>query len=340
MHINQDNYEQFFLDHAEGNLSPEMKRELADFLEANPDLKYVLDDFEISPIPGAEIRNESLRAQLKRNISPTDHISEDNLDEWLIRDLEGKLSESESGELKQFIGQNPAFGYDQKLYRHTRFVPDLSITFSRKNELKKKGELLPVRRMVWTVSAAAAVILLIIGIRFFHKPEVNSRQVFTSETPSHETPSHETPSQTHETPSQIRETPSQFSRPDPLRIKPSPARAIILQNPEETREIYMVAHHMPPVVFPEKKEKSLIAKIFINTIARARNDIRGLANRDRDRKTDFDFWSIAKAGVEGFNSISDRELELYVRKDANGKVKSYALVEQERLLLAKELNKN
>ena len=39
MKITQDNYEQYFLDHAEGTLSPEMEKELSDFLEANPDLK-------------------------------------------------------------------------------------------------------------------------------------------------------------------------------------------------------------------------------------------------------------------------------------------------------------
>jgi len=60
MRITQDNYEQYFLDHAEGNLSPEMERELADFLDANPDLKPILDEYDPSPLQTRELRNELL----------------------------------------------------------------------------------------------------------------------------------------------------------------------------------------------------------------------------------------------------------------------------------------
>ena len=75
-------------------------------------------------------------------------------------------------------------------------------------------------------------------------------------------------------------------------------------------------------------------------VAQAREGLSRSTNLEKGRKTDFNIWSIAKAGINGYNSISDRELELYVRKDEDGKVKSYALVDQERLILSKELNKN
>ena len=75
-------------------------------------------------------------------------------------------------------------------------------------------------------------------------------------------------------------------------------------------------------------------------VAQARESLDNRPKLDKIGKTDFSLWSIAKAGINGFNSISDRELELYVRKDEAGNVKSYALVDQERLILSKELNKN
>jgi hypothetical protein len=75
-------------------------------------------------------------------------------------------------------------------------------------------------------------------------------------------------------------------------------------------------------------------------VSQVRGSLGGRPKLEKTGKSDFSFWSIAKAGVNGFNSMSDRELELYVRKDESGKVKSYALVEQERLILAKDLNKN
>jgi hypothetical protein len=57
-------------------------------------------------------------------------------------------------------------------------------------------------------------------------------------------------------------------------------------------------------------------------------------------KSDFSLWTLAKAGVEGYNSISDRDLELMVRKNEDGKVKSYALIEDNHLVWAKDLDKN
>ena len=102
----------------------------------------------------------------------------------------------------------------------------------------------------------------------------------------------------------------------------------------------MADFHFYPILTAEKKDRSLIAKVFNNMVAQAREGLSRSTNPGKARKTDFNIWSIAKAGVSGYNSISDRELELYVRKDEDGKVKSYALVDQERLILAKELNKN
>ncbi len=294
MHINQDNYEQYFLDHAEGNLIPGMEKELADFLEANPDLRPVLDEFDTSPLPPSDIVNESLKIKLRRAVRSTNLISEDNIDEWLIMEAEEQLSESEAGELKEFISFNPAYAYDRKLYGHARLLPDLSIVFSGKNALRKKAKLLIFSQLAWAVPAVAAVILIFFVIRIFlsHKT-VNMPQVFIIETPSQ---THETPSQTHETPSQTHETPSQFSRPYPFRLRPSGAKAIIVPNPYETKVMNMIAYEIPPTDVAQKKEKPLIAKIFRNMIAKARDGISGLSKPDRVRKTDFNFWSSGKSG--------------------------------------------
>ena len=46
MKINRDNYEAYFLDYHEGQLSPEMIEEVELFVVQNPDLKNMLDEFE------------------------------------------------------------------------------------------------------------------------------------------------------------------------------------------------------------------------------------------------------------------------------------------------------
>jgi hypothetical protein len=348
MKINQDNYEQYFLDHAEGNLSPEMERELEDFLDANPDLRQVLDGFDPSPLQTEKIHNEILRTRLKKHVQFTDHIGEENVEEWMIREVEGLLDESEVKELQEFLTLNPAFEFDHRIFGLTKLVTDQTIAFPHKKELKKKGALLPVSRLAWTLFAAAAVFLILIGIRFYQKPGIenvlpanNTQNQVVAEIPESVMPVAGTPSAGRRTPSHG--TPSEkiacVTRPESFRLKPAESNIINSPIVVRTPEIKLVSCNPSPIITVEKKEKPLIAKVFGNVIARAKNSIDNKTKLDEIQKPDFSFWSIAKVGIEGYNSISDRNLELYVRKNEEGKVKSYALVDQDRLLWSKNLDK-
>jgi hypothetical protein len=340
MKINQDNYEQYFLDHAEGNLSPEMERELADFLEANPDLRTVLAEYDPSPLQTVEIRNEILKRRLKKKLHPTGHIGENNIDEWLIREVEGLLNETEKNELEEFLSLNTAYIYDQEKFRQTKLIPDPAVTFNNKEHLKKKSPVLPIARLAWMIPAAAAVLLIYFGIRFFQQPaevEINPaiEVVAVNETPSQIT---ETPSQSNETPSQPTVTHSRYSS---FRLAPSIARNVAISEINiSIPEMDMVAYSVNPIQTIETKEKPLIAKVFGNMVAKAKDGFSRNSGLEEIDLPDFSFWAMAKAGVEGYNSLSDRELELLVRKDEEGKVKSYALIDNDRLLMSKELNKD
>jgi len=340
MRINQDNYEQFFLDHVEGNLSPEMEKELTDFLEANPDLKPVFENFDPSPLPFEEINNDSLKKRLKKNIHPTNLIDEDHVDEWMIRDVEGLMDETEENELKEFLLLNPAYSFDFKLFGHTKMVPDLSISYRRKNELKKKGILLSVSRLVWLLPAAAAVILLFFGIRFFQQP--GAMPAHPLSLPIAMLPRLSSPEiAANNLFSVLEKNTAKIGTPsrDPsFRIKPIENQASIT-HPIEEVVMNITSRNSISVITVDNKEPTLIARVFNNMLDQARDGISNQANFDRIRKPDFSFWSIAKVGIEGFNSISDRDLELYVRKNKDGKVKSYALIDQERLIWSKDMNK-
>ena len=347
MHINQDNYEQYFLDHAEGNLSPEMERELTDFLEANPDLKPVLADFDPAPIQTVEIHNDLLKSRLRKSLRPTEHIREDTVDEWLIREAEGLLDESEENELKAFLSLNPAYSFDQKIFGHVKFTADLSISFPKKDELKKKGLLLPGSRLTWLLPAAAAVIMLFIGIRFLWQPGNNPlppaniavvdkpefRPALVEEvavSPPTGTPALGTPA-----PEQVAE----MTRVLSFRLEPVENQTVIHHNPASTIKANLAVFDIDPGLIMQKKEKPLIAKVINNMLAKARDGFNDKTNPDQFNMPDFSFWTLAKAGIDGYNSISDRDIELLVRKDDDGKAKSYALIDQDRLIWSKELNR-
>jgi hypothetical protein len=342
MNINKENYEQFFLDHAEGNLSREMEKELSDFLEANPDLKPVLEEFDAFSIEKEEIRNDKLKTKLKKHLILTDHITGDNIDDWMIRDIEGLLDKAEVNELKEFLMLNQAYSFDYKIFGFTKLSPDLSVTYRNKKELKKKVTRFPARRLAWIIPAAAAIVLIFIGIRYLNKPELKVHHPVTAPVatlPALTSPAINTVKKTSSLTEKKTGTPSQ-ERIIPGRIRPIAAREIISLNPTAAASLNLASFNHSPAPAVAKRDRSLISKVFGNMMAQAREGIADRAKLDKVSKSDLNFWSIAKAGINGFNSMSDRDLELYVRKDESGKVKSYALVEEERLILSKELNKN
>jgi hypothetical protein len=353
MEINRENYEQYFLDHAEGNLSPEMERKLMDFLGANPDLRSVLEDFDTSPLQTVNIHNEKLKIRLKKSIFPTEHINEVNAEEWLTMDTEGLLDQVEAKELGEFIALNPAYVFDQKLFRLTRLEADPSISFTRKNNLKKKAPVITIKRLVWAASSVAAVIFLFIGIRFFNQPEgIRDPQVTQTEVKSvAETPGLEREDlkikpdglKIHEMESrgmESRETPSQILRTASYRMKPSTFSVILSTNKADVTEPGFFIYDLAPVVIAEQKDKPLIAKVFGNLFDRAGHAVRENIDLGIARNTEFNFWSIAEAGVKGYNSLTDRELELLVRRNEKGKIKSYALVQEDHVLVSRNLDKN
>jgi hypothetical protein len=345
MKITRDNYEQYFLDHAEGSLSPEMEEDLSYFLEANPDLKDLLEDFDQSIELDEEVIVNPIKKNLKKYIIPTGHISEDNVDEWMIRDLEGLLVGSEETELKEFLTLNPAYSFDYKIIGYTKLSPDLSVSYRNKKELKKKIVRFPVKRLAWLIPAAAALVLLFIGIRYFTRPQIRADHPVVpaiATLPPLSSPGIATVDKRSP---QIKKHFLNTGTPSPERvntskIKPISTKEIILQNPTNTKSLDLAGFEYSPIQADGKKDRSLVGKVVNNMLAQAREGLGSRAKPVKAGKDDFSFWSIAKAGINGFNSMSDRELELYVRKDESGKVKSYALVEEERLILSKELNKN
>lgn len=355
MNITRNNYEEFFLDFAEGNLSPELEKELMLFLEANPDLRSILEEFELSPVPPIDTINDNLKKNLRKNILSTDRINENNIEDWLILETEGMLAESEKVELNRFLELNPAFDYDRKFYRLTKTSPDLSVTIQNKNSLYRKPPVVPIMRLAWIVSGLAALILLLIGIRFFNRPAVldspqETRQEvkIVAEVPQEipaagEQTSVKTTNIATENESgkvKSRAMPEVVARTGSFRMISAPAKGNIQSGTHLVRQEKITACELSPVEYKAPKEKKLVTKVISNLAGQLTAVFRNNANLDKIRDTDINFWSLAEAGVKGFNSISDRDLELLVRKDNDGRVKSYALVEQDRLLITKSLDKN
>lgn len=173
MTINKNNYEAFFLDYHEKNLSPELVAELLLFLEQHPELQKEFDAFTaISLSNDATIVFEE-KEKLKRRI-----ITPENFNEFAVANLEGDLTSEEKNQYKKFIISNPVYKKEDRLFAQTKLRSDLSIKFPGKQILKKgKARIISLNAFY---IAAAACVLLMLGM-FFSKQQTNSDLPQTAE---------------------------------------------------------------------------------------------------------------------------------------------------------------
>lgn len=140
MKINRDNYEAFFLDYHEGQLSPGMAEEVLLFVEQNPDLQRVFHDFEsVSLVTEQDVVFEH-KASLKKNqVRATALISDQNYEVYLLNETEGLLNAEERLALSEFIRLNPQLERERKLFALAHLPVESEIQFESKATLKHKA---------------------------------------------------------------------------------------------------------------------------------------------------------------------------------------------------------
>lgn len=155
MKINRSNYESYFLDFVEGNLSQEEMDELLDFLNENADLKQELDSFKmISLQPDMD---EKLSWE---NLLKSEYDNQQIFDEACIRYVEGDMADSEKSEFIEYIEGHPQKKSDFEMFKKSRLVPDMSIKYPDTASLIHTPKL----RMLWTGLAVAASLVLSVMI--------------------------------------------------------------------------------------------------------------------------------------------------------------------------------
>jgi len=166
--INLSNYEAYFLDYHEGSLSPNLVKELMDFIAKNPELREELESFEPITLKDTKI-NYSEKQALKKQLTG---INPSNFDEYAIEYVEGTLSVGLQKELNAFIAQNPRYQKELELYSKTKLVPDSSIVFEDKSSLKRRNR----RPAIYYYWSAAASVAIIIGTYFMLNKNVSSSE--------------------------------------------------------------------------------------------------------------------------------------------------------------------
>lgn len=131
MTINKNNYEAYFLDYHEGNLTPQEVADLLLFVEQHPELKEEFESFENVKLEDYSIPVFENKAFLKKEITSK------NIDDYIIKEVEGVISPAEKALLYNYIKQHPHLSADLELFRKTKLSADSSLVFGNKNRLKE-----------------------------------------------------------------------------------------------------------------------------------------------------------------------------------------------------------
>ncbi len=153
MRINRNNYEIFFIDYFDGNISAEAVAELFLFLEKNPDLKTEFENFSPMKLQSPEISFPGRDSLRKGEINPA------NIGNYLVASLEGDLNSIENELLAKFINENPQYNQDVILYGKTISIPDTSIIYPDKKLLRQPVPLYIMYKKEFRIAVAAILLI-------------------------------------------------------------------------------------------------------------------------------------------------------------------------------------
>lgn len=154
--IGLHNYEAWFLDYSEGNLTKNQMKELEMFLVQHPNLKQELMDFEVvllqdsEEVGVGELFKNALVREETTGLTKTDYL--------IISEVENEISPKNKAELSALVKSNPTLLNDLALYHKTKLPVDEALVFPNKGALVQKE-----RKVIawWTyVSTAAAAAVL------------------------------------------------------------------------------------------------------------------------------------------------------------------------------------
>src|SRR5689334_360030 len=121
MNINRNNYEEYFLLYADGELPAAVKSEVEAFVQQNPDLEEEFIMLQQSVVkPDLTVAFEDKNRLLKSE----DFINADNYQEKFLLYVDNELSGSEAGKTEKFVADNPGVQKEFALFQKLTFEPD------------------------------------------------------------------------------------------------------------------------------------------------------------------------------------------------------------------------
>ena len=163
MKITRSNYESWFLDYLDGHLDPSLNEEFQLFLQQNPDLAAELEDGDWLTFP----KDETIHFEGKDLLKKTTIRDEIEFQELAIAYHEGDLPLNDRIDFEMALSNSSQMSEEVRLFGRLKLMADPSIVFPEKQNLKKKGRIVPL----WSKLAAAAAVVILAYL--LYQPDQN-----------------------------------------------------------------------------------------------------------------------------------------------------------------------
>jgi len=173
--ITLSNIEEYLVAEAEGVLSAEVHARLDEFVHQYPQFEKDRRIYRHTRLVADNHIVYANKNALKHMAAPVAGIDEANVEEYLVKEIEGILTTEEARNLGEFVKTNPQLESDRKLFAMTRLQPDASIIYQDKASLKRN--VVPLRRILYYSMAAAASVVVLLGLYFGSDMNRTSDQV-------------------------------------------------------------------------------------------------------------------------------------------------------------------
>jgi tellurite resistance protein len=170
MHIDRNNYEEFFLLYADQELNPAERAALEAFVLLHPDLKAELDKILQTVLQQEAAMVFSDKESLFRTTETT-LVNITNYEAFFVRYADDELNNEEKAATELFVYKHPEFEEDFELIQRARLSADTSIQFPDKSILYKTSDRKKPVVQLWMRYAAAAMLLLMAGIFWLQQRE-------------------------------------------------------------------------------------------------------------------------------------------------------------------------
>jgi len=336
--INRNNYEEYFLDFLEGNLSPSEEDLLMSFLDKNSDLKEELESLNELP----EIRTEETfleKTTLKKSANNCSSNS-DNFSELCIARIEGDLSKESIKEFDTFLEENNNRKKEFEQFKLTKVKADYSIVFENKKGIKKSAINIFLAKNRYSIMSAAASI--IIALALFTLITKNTEDIPLNiaqiEKPNKQKEAQEEVKKEQMSKTQVAEEIKQatIENTEPVYKNKNNIR----ENITDSAKIKQTAEYQQyekiaslqieveyssvdkSIVYPEYRIYQLTESDIKNKHFSVKSFIAGVINKEifnRERNEKIEMFDVAQASLNGINRITGSNMKLTRIYDENGK---------------------